>query len=68
MKKFLKHQGCFDQSCLLSDTVHEILHSFTAPFICYMCEILHDQCEYFKELDKEQGYIIDRQHTERGQL
>ena len=40
-------KGVLIKAAYCPDTVHEILNSFIAPFICYMCEILHDQCEYF---------------------
>ena len=58
MKKFSKCQGCFDQSCLLSwlSAWNLAFPAFIAPIVCYLCEILHDQYEYFKELHKEQGY------------
>jgi len=49
-------EGVLNKAAYCPDSVHEILHSFIASFVCYMCEILHDQYEYFKELHKEQGY------------
>lgn len=36
-------EGVLIKAAYCPDSVHEILHSFIAPFVCYMCEILHDQ-------------------------
>ena len=60
MKKAWKNsrnaKGGLIKAAYCPDSVHKIMPSFIAPFVCYVCEILHDQYEYFKELHQEQGY------------
>ena len=52
---------CFDQSCVnRTETVHgtfRLFAVFISPIVWNMCEHLHYESVYFKELHNEQEYF-----------